>query len=586
MAFPLRVSKGPPLSASDAGPVLAYHERTQHHLHRYAAGPEALDWDAQPQPFRRYPGSERLRLPWLDEAYPARAAWLSRPLGNGSETIEAAPFDLSSLGALLALALGVTGWKSLGVDRWAVRANPSSGNLHPVEAYFVVQRGYDLVPGVYHYCPEDHALERRALFPTNGADNTTRGMDSAPKETDSASAYLALSTVPWRETWKYGERAFRYCQLDVGHAEAALSVAACLLGWQLTPSSVATADLGRLLGLDREQDFPLTALGHSEQEEPELLLKVETLGSAKRASNDCLGGAQLDALLAKAHFFGKANRIDPHPLYSWRVVGEIIAATRNRSPTTSPRRQAAPHQPKTNDLQKLPAMTRSFAELALHRRSAQRFDKSYVLPATGFAAILGALHHPERWGVSLDAEIGGDSAPLDLVLWIHRVEAKEPGVYYLNRSGASSVLLQELKKNWQLVALGEHLYRIATPPSRALAAQARMLHCHQDIASTSCLTLGMLFDFEKLADKPGYCYRQAIRQAGRMGHALYLAAEQLGLRATGIGCFFDSAVRETLRLSQGRHSSLYHLSIGQGLDDSRIESSDPYPERSPLQFSK
>jgi len=32
--------------------------------------------------------------------------------------------------------------------------------------------------------------------------------------------YLALTSIPWREAWKYGERAFRYCQHDLGHALA------------------------------------------------------------------------------------------------------------------------------------------------------------------------------------------------------------------------------------------------------------------------------------------------------------------------------------------------------------------------------
>jgi len=31
---------------------------------------------------------------------------------------------------------------------------------------------------------------------------------------------LGLSSIHWREAWKYGERAFRYCQHDIGHAIA------------------------------------------------------------------------------------------------------------------------------------------------------------------------------------------------------------------------------------------------------------------------------------------------------------------------------------------------------------------------------
>ena len=43
---------------------------------------------------------------------------------------------------------------------------------------------------------------------------------------------VALTSIHWREAWKYGERAFRYCQHDLGHAIAAVSMAAALLGWR------------------------------------------------------------------------------------------------------------------------------------------------------------------------------------------------------------------------------------------------------------------------------------------------------------------------------------------------------------------
>src|SRR5919201_3357216 len=43
--------------------VFAYHERTKHHLHRYAASPGFMDWATQPDPFRRYDGAPLVRLP-------------------------------------------------------------------------------------------------------------------------------------------------------------------------------------------------------------------------------------------------------------------------------------------------------------------------------------------------------------------------------------------------------------------------------------------------------------------------------------------------------------------------------------------
>ncbi|MCZ7584654.1 MAG: hypothetical protein M5R36_15690 [Deltaproteobacteria bacterium] len=43
---------------------------------------------------------------------------------------------------------------------------------------------------------------------------------------------MGLSSIYWRESWKYGERAFRYCQHDAGHAIAAVAISAAALGYE------------------------------------------------------------------------------------------------------------------------------------------------------------------------------------------------------------------------------------------------------------------------------------------------------------------------------------------------------------------
>ena len=56
--------------------VLAYHRRTKHHLHHYAASPGYLDWATQPDPFRTYVGAERVELPLLADRLDAAYAEL------------------------------------------------------------------------------------------------------------------------------------------------------------------------------------------------------------------------------------------------------------------------------------------------------------------------------------------------------------------------------------------------------------------------------------------------------------------------------------------------------------------------------
>ena len=110
-----------------------------------------------------------------------------------------------------------------------LRSNPSSGNLHPTEGYLILGEGPDhsLTPGVYHYAPKEHGLEQRLACSKEEAQNVL-------KDFPSGSFLVGLTSIHWREAWKYGERAFRYCQHDTGHAIGTLRIAAATLGWRLT----------------------------------------------------------------------------------------------------------------------------------------------------------------------------------------------------------------------------------------------------------------------------------------------------------------------------------------------------------------
>jgi nitroreductase len=66
-------------------------------------------------------------------------------------------------------------------------------------------------------------------------------------------------------------------------------------------------------------------------------------------------------------------------------------------------------------------------------------------------------------------------------------------------------------------------------------------------------------------------YRYVHFEAGAIGHRLYLAAEALGLGATGIGAFYDEEVHRYLNLGPSQGQVIYHFAIGYPIPDSRIE---------------
>ena len=194
--------------------IIRYHEATKHHFHRYAKSLGYMDWKNQPNPFRFYENVETVSLPLLEEITKVEYT----ALYTRENTVSQA-FDLENISMFVALALGLSAWKAISGSRWSLRMNPSSGNLHPTEAHLVLPATDQIPAGVYHYNPFLHGLEQRAILPDDL-------WESILNHFHTHGFMTALSSIFWRESWKYGERAFRYCNHDVGHALACLSFSA------------------------------------------------------------------------------------------------------------------------------------------------------------------------------------------------------------------------------------------------------------------------------------------------------------------------------------------------------------------------
>ena len=619
--------KGEVSSCSAIAQILNYHERTKHCLERYAAGPDTLDWDAQPNPFREFSGSPHIQLPLVADRLSASFGALHVPNGHGKNAtpddktrdvrfphpnpppageganeslrefhvnaVAPQPITLDTVAALMELTFGLSAWKEYGPDRWAVRCNPSSGNLHPTEAYVICQQIPELDDGVYHYLSRDHLLEQRC-----NATATTAGTPSR--------LLVSLSSISWREAWKYGERAFRYCQLDTGHALGALRYAAATLGWGVhIVESCSQQQLAHWLGLDRDADF----MG-AEREEAELLIEITTGQTVNAAA------PPFPWTSTQMHWHGQANVLDAHPMYRWPVIDEVTQAS--RKPHTSLKLKVAsvsgndifsarqvplPNPPPESEKllaghpeegtkEKSHVETRGenvslrdgknlddtikAATLIRQRRSAQRFDAKFMQDAASFYRILDALlpRSTAPW------DVWHKPARVHPVLFVHRVAGLKPGIYALPRNHTAQVQMQAAMRRdflWRKPAdCPEHLPLFLLAEA-SLGKAAKSMCCHQAIAADSTFMLAMLAEFEApLRDTP-WNYRQLYWEAGLLGQALYLQAEAAGLRGTGVGCFFDDVCHELLGLQDKTFQSLYHFTIGSPLIDERIANLPPYP---------
>jgi hypothetical protein len=163
-----------------------------------------------------------------------------------------------------------------------------------------------------------------------------------------------------------------------------------------------------------------------------------------------------------------------------------------------------------------------------------------------------------------------------LALFIHRVVGLEPGLYIFARDpDASERLKRAMRGEWAWRKRGPRdlaLFLLAAGDARAAA---RTVSCHQDIAADSCFALAMLADLELARGEP-WRYRELHWECGIIGQVLYLEAEAAGIRATGIGCFFDDALHRLLGLAGDEWQTLYHFTAGGPVEDERLTTLPPY----------
>ncbi|WP_042370857.1 SagB family peptide dehydrogenase [Streptacidiphilus neutrinimicus] len=216
------------------------------------------DWDDQPRPDRFFPGAERLPLPPCPpEAGATTQAGLTGPDGERPFTLPLLAGMLQDSCGLLSRRLSVhanvnvTTMPSYRSADWA-RGAASGGGLYPVGCYWVTGPGGPVLPGVYHYAPAHHALERLV---TGDATAQLRTASAASGDGADTDQFLVLGVKYWRNAFKYGSFSYHVVSMDVGAVLQTWRVWARAHGLRIGPLHwFDETRVSELLGLDPEQE--------------------------------------------------------------------------------------------------------------------------------------------------------------------------------------------------------------------------------------------------------------------------------------------------------------------------------------------
>lgn len=547
------------MTQSSLQTVKDYHQRTKHRPGAYARSAGYMDWANQPLPYRLYQDTDKIYLPLGQGCNDSPASDLFQ-----QSACSVAAISLQNIASLLQNSLGLSAWKSYNGTEWALRINPSSGNLHPTECYLLLPELQSSAVGSsdlkkihsVHYNPYLNCLEKRAVLTDSSAEFLVEAKGFA----------IVLTSIAWREAWKYGERAYRYCQHDLGHALGALNIAANLNGWNVTVlDEFSNAKVDSLLGLNQS---------------PQLAQEVEYVDcvcwvSAKPA--DLHKVKQWLNQLGDFNYTGQANQLSQlHQ--DWPIINAVFKASHQldfsfiseEAKTSSG--YAVNSEYVINCIKSLPS-DESAQGLIQQRRSAQSFDREASIISSELFLTQLQKTLPTQ---SVPFSVLPQAAQVNLLLFIHNVQGIDSGLYVWVRNTKH---LQDLKSamhsnfEWQQCYPDKPLYLLKKGNYRRVA---KALSCEQDIAADSAYSLGMLARFEESLDYSASQYPLLFWETGLIGQVLYLAAENDDLRATGIGCFFDDLVHDLLGLKDQQWQSLYHFTVGKQIDDARISTKPAY----------
>jgi len=532
--------------------IYQYHNNSKHGYYSSAPSPGYMDWDSQPDPFRKYEGADTISLKKIPQA---EKPFFSEALKDSLSDSCQVNFD--SISQLFYDSLAISAWKSYQGTKWALRVNPSSGNLHPTESYLISGpiRNLTSSPTISHYSPLNHSLEIRANFPDEVWKKIVKGL---PDDT----IFIGLSSIYWREAWKYGLRAFRYCHHDLGHAMAAINFSCACLGWRANlVNHFSTKDLECILGLVHTND--------NEVEVPDCLIAI--VPNRQHSKMNIKNQFIADDFL-KLTWCGTPNILSSSHV-KWEGIQE--ASKSCEKPVTETQLNFESELNVLSDL--LDNDTYPLQKAIHQRRSAVSMDRKTRIDRNTFFQFL-IKTSPQLNPASFQSFPW--EPQVHLGLFVHRVNDLPTGLYLLVRNKNH---LEELKKKfkkeflWRKPAFCPEALGLFLLEEGDYVGLSKSVSCGQDIAGDGCFSLGMLSAFEKpLTQYGSWFYPRLFWECGAIGQVLYLQAEVSGIRSTGIGCFFDDPVHDIFGIKDMSYQTLYHFTVGGPVEDRRLTTLPPY----------
>ncbi len=501
------------MAGEDVSSVLSYHDATKHSDVSLRMSGHYLDWDNKPSLFKVYRNLPSTPLPH-DFPHPRESSLTAirdqgpRETGRG--------LNVGSLAEILFFSAGLTRKMKLGSDFHYMRAASATGALYPIELYVLNGDIPGLSAGVYHFNPFDFALGR-----LREDDYRSQVAASSHETVSSSSLTIALTSLAWRNAWKYEARSYRHWFWDSG------VVAANLLA---TCSSEGLA-IKLVMGfVDHEVD---RLLGLQERKEATVCLAIIGTGAVPQGD---LTRREIPRLQLGVEPSSK-DEVDYPIIWETNKASELHSQAEVRAWRESFEKRASKAQPGGSVFQ-LRALKEedslSLREAILRRGSTRRFAQKPITYEALSTIIEASTAH-----VPLDF-LPENETLIDFYLIANDVQGLPPGSYFFDRETSS---LRQLKAGRfrhisGYLCLDQLLFSDASVVFFPMADLTHVLSCFGNRG-----------------------YRAAQFEAGVRAGNVYLSSYSLGIGASG-STFYDDAVTEFFSPHAKDMSAMIAVGVG------------------------
>jgi SagB-type dehydrogenase family enzyme len=173
------------------------------------------------------------------------------------------PITLEELSFLLWCTQGV---QRIHGNQTTFRTVPSAGARHAFETYLLVNDVGGLEPGLYRFLALTHRLQQVDMDPAVAHRITSACFDQ--QFILRGGVVFIWTAVPYRMTWRYGERGYRDLHLDAGHVCQNLYLAAEATGCGTCAiAAFDDDDMNAILGINGSDQFViyLATVGKKEE---------------------------------------------------------------------------------------------------------------------------------------------------------------------------------------------------------------------------------------------------------------------------------------------------------------------------------